>query len=210
MQFNCFRVGAVSITLAVVLGCDSAPSRVEQVKIDPEGLAANFIQIGDKDRNGKLSTEELKSVPYVAVMAGSYDKNRDHDITAEEISKRLAAIVFDPRKAMSPGECIVLRKGTPLSGAQVKLIPAPGLEQSLPNAMGKTGKDGIARLKMGDEHRPENVPHVVGLIRPGLYRVEVTHPSTPIPARFNTETILGAEVSEASLTNGPFVIQLDF
>jgi hypothetical protein len=63
---------------------------------------------------------------------------------------------------------------------------------------------------MEDEHRPKNAPHVTGLIRPGLYRVEITHPSIPVPARYNTETTLGAEVSEASLSNGPFVIQLDF
>lgn len=195
---------------AVCCGCDSPPSRVEQVNVDPHAVAAKLIEAGDKDKNGKLSAEELKDVPYVAVMANSYDKDRDHQVTADEISERLTAVVFDPRKAMSPGECIVMRKGSPFGGALVKLTPAPGLVDLLPNANGKTDSTGIARLKMEDEHRPKNVPHVTGLIRPGLYRVEVTHPSISVPARYNTETTLGAEVSEASLSNGPFVIQLDF
>jgi hypothetical protein len=103
-----------------------------------------------------------------------------------------------------------MRKGSPFGGAQVKLTPAPGLVELLPDANGKTDSSGIARLKMGDKNLPKNAPHVTGLIRPGLYQVEITHDSIPVPARYNTETTLGAEVSEASTSNGPFVIQLDF
>jgi len=201
---------AIVVGFAVCCGCDSPPSRVEQVSINPGEVAEKLIETGDKDKNGKLNAEELKGVPYVAVMAKSYDKDRDNQVTAEEISERLTAVVFDPRKAMSPGECIVMRKGSPFGGAIVKLTPAPGLVDSLPSATGKTDGGGIARLKMGEEHRPANAPHVTGLIRPGLYRVEITHPTIPVPLRYNTETTLGAEVSEASLSNGPFVIQLDF
>ena len=66
-------------------------------------------------------------MPYVAVMANSYDKDRDHQLRQRRSPERLATVVFDPRKAMSPGECIVMRKGSPFGGAQVKLVPAPGL-----------------------------------------------------------------------------------
>jgi hypothetical protein len=201
---------SAAVATTTYCGCDSPPSRVEQISFTPTDVAAKLIETGDKDKNGNLSTQELKDVPYIAVMANAYDKDRDHQVTAEEISERLTAVVFDPRKAMSTGECVVMRKGSPFAGALVKLTPAPGLEDQLPSATGTTDNTGIARLKMGEEHRPQNAPHVTGLIRPGLYWVEVTHASISVPPRYNTETTLGAEVSEASLTNGPFLIKLDF
>ena len=36
-------------------------------------------------------------------------------------------------------------------------------------------------------------------MQPGLYRVEITHPTVTLPAKYNTETTLGREVSGDSL-----------
>jgi hypothetical protein len=149
-------------------------------------------------------------MPYLAVMASAYDANRDRQLSEQEISDRLANVVFDPRKALATGECAVLRKGSPFEGAEIRLVPIPCLAEFLPVATGKVNRLGIARLSMESEHRPANAPNVKGLIRPGLYQIEVTHPSVPVPQQYNTRTTLGAEASAAAATNGPIMVQLDF
>jgi hypothetical protein len=173
-------------------------------------LAASLIENGDKDKNKLLSREELKTMPYLAVMAASYDANRDQQLSEEEIAQRLKMVVFDERVALTPGECIVTRKGSPFAGADVKLVPVPCLAEHLPVASGKSNAGGVAQLAMEAEHRPENAPRVTGLIRPGLYKIEVTHASIPVPAQYNTQTTLGAEASTAAFSSGPIMIRLDF
>lgn len=204
------NLAAVAAMFALVSGCDSPPSRIYQIDASSTTLAAALIDEGDKDKNRALSTDELKSMPYVAPMAAAYDANRDHLLSEQEIADRLGSVVFDPRKALATGEFVVTRKGSPLAGAEVRLLPAPGLVDYLPIATGKSNRDGIARMTMEAEHRPANAPNVAGLIRPGLYRIEVTHPSIPVPAKYNEQTTLGVEVSTATLSNGPIPVQLDF
>jgi hypothetical protein len=50
---------------------------------------------------------------------------------------------------------------------------------------------------MAAEDRPKNAPNMP-LVQPGIYRVEITHPSVKIPAKYNTETTLGIEITSAS------------
>jgi hypothetical protein len=50
---------------------------------------------------------------------------------------------------------------------------------------------------MSPDDMPKNAPKMP-LVQPGLYSVEITHPSTKIPAKYNTATTLGIEVSSAS------------
>jgi hypothetical protein len=44
---------------------------------------------------------------------------------------------------------------------------------------------------------PKGAPQIE-LMQPGLYRIEVTHPSRKIPAKYNTETTLGIEITSAN------------
>jgi hypothetical protein len=210
MRLGLLPSAALVVAFAICAGCDSPPSRIYQIKADPVKLAAALVESGDKDKNQKLSQEELKDLPYIAVMADAYDTNHDHQLTVEEIAERLAKVVFDPQKALTPGECIVQRKGSPFTGAEVRLVPAPCLAEYLPVATGKSDRNGVVRLTMEAENRPANAPHVAGLIRPGLYRIEVTHSTIPIPAQYNSQTMLGAEASAAAFAGGPILIQLDF
>jgi hypothetical protein len=49
-------------------------------------------------------------------------------------------------------------------------------------------------LAVAPEDRPPNSPNMP-LIMPGLYRIKITHPSVSVPAKYNTHTTLGLEVS---------------
>ena len=50
---------------------------------------------------------------------------------------------------------------------------------------------------MAAEDRPRNAPNIP-LMQPGLYHVEITHPSTKIPAKYNTQTTLGIEITSGN------------
>jgi hypothetical protein len=204
------HLAVMCVIAAGLPGCDSPPSRIYQIDADPKQLAASLVELGDKDKDGQLSAAELKSMPYLVAMSDAYDANNDHRLSEDEIAGRLATVVFNPQKALTMAECVVLRKGTPLPGAHVRLVPVHCLAPYLPVATGTTDRGGVARLKMEPEHRPANAPNAAGLIRPGLYLIEVTHPSISIPAQYNTETTLGAEASDAAFANGPIMAQLDF
>lgn len=204
------QAGLLIAFLAVSTGCQDRPSRINQIDADPSQLARCMLEHGDKDHDNALSPDELENLPFLKCMASAYDSDSDGSLSEQEIASRFAAVVFDPRKALTPGECLVMRSGKPLAGAQVRLVPAECLTAFLPAARGTTSKEGVVRLTMEEENRPENAPRIAGLIRPGLYRIEVTHSTIAVPARFNTNTVLGAEASAATLVKGPIAIQLDF
>lgn len=201
----CLLVG-----LLLCCGCSSQPPRVHQIDADPADLAARLMAAGDTDQDGYLSQAELSRLPYLIEMAREYDVDRDSRIATSELAARFEKTVFDPKVALTPGACNVMRKGRPFVGATVRLVPAPWLQEYLPVASGIAGPDGIAFLSMDSDKYPKNVPKLSGVIRPGLYLIEVTHPSIQVPGKYNTATILGAEASTATHPRGPLVANLDF
>ena len=50
------------------------------------------------------------------------------------------------------------------------------------------------------EELPSSVPNVPGLMRPGLYWVEVTHKNVKIPEKYNTKTTLEKRFREKRST----------
>jgi len=60
---------------------------------------------------------------------------------------------------------------------------------------------------MASEDRPADAPPRP-LVQPGLYRVEITHPSITIPARYNVKTTLGLEVASYTITPAGSVWEL--
>jgi hypothetical protein len=96
-------------------------------------------------------------------------------------------------------DCTVLRKGQPLAGAEVKFVPESFLGDDIKTASGKTSANGRARLSIPVTNRKD--PPGIAL---GLYRVEITKPGDNIPAKYNSETILGQEVAldSPALKNG--------
>ena len=87
----------------------------------------------------------------------------------------------------------------PLSGAEVRFVPLPALQDVLPIGTGATDSDGVAMISAAEDELPSAAPKVAGLMPPGLYLVEVTHPTTKIPEKYNRQTVLGKEVSRRHL-----------
>ena len=147
------------------------------------------------------------------------DPARTGRITAEMITDRIRAWQASRLGRMSL-RCMVTWNGHALEGADVNFVPEPFLGQYMKTAHGVTDQNGVAMLSIdtAPEGGPPGVP-------PGFYRVEITktaraatpakparpgvngkpgvpfEPAQParhglkIPAKYNTETILGQEVA---------------
>ena len=189
-------------------GCLSRPERIEQAEVDPPAASQAAIEQYDTDGDGLLGSGELDAFPVARQNRQRYDGDGDGQISAAELEDRLT-VIFDPQVALTTGICVVTMAGQPLEGATVRFVPEAFLGDALPAAAGTTDARGEAVLSLSAEDLPEGAPQVSGLIRPGLYRVEITHPGREIPARYNRETTLGQEVSEETVRGGPFRFALD-
>jgi hypothetical protein len=118
--------------------------------------------------------------------------------------------VFDGRSGVMAAHCRVSRNGKLVEGAIVYFVPIPPLKGVLAIAGGITGPDGVARMSIPVDRLPKNAPRLKGLVRPGLYLVEVTHPQMQIPDQYNVATTLGAEVSARTTIKGGFDMPLKF
>ena len=89
-------------------------------------------------------------------------------------------------------QVLVTSARQPLAGATVKFVPEEFLGNEIQPSEGVTGEDGYAYLSVKVD---PNDPEAVQGVHCGLYRVEITKQGVKIPAKYNTETILGQEVS---------------
>ena len=86
---------------------------------------------------------------------------------------------------------------TPLADAEVKLVPEAFLGPGLSTGTGTLDKSGAAMVSQPSRGGDDPA---IGMC-PGYYRVEITK-GNEIPAKYNTATILGVEVSGDSLDLG--------
>jgi hypothetical protein len=190
---------AAAILYATLLaGCSSGPSAVSAPEIDSGDAADQAMDLYDADQNGAIDKTELAKSPPLSAAASSYDANGDGQLTAEEIASRLTALTTSGVN-LTGMEITVTHAARPLASAVVRLRPDPMLGDSLPSAEGTTDDYGVVRPAISDEHLPADLAGN-SLVYPGLYLVEVTHPTTQIPARYNTATELGLEVDPTSRT----------
>ena len=115
--------------------------------------------------------------------------------------------IFDPQSAVLSANCMVRRNGQPLAGAEVRFVPMPVLEDVLPTGSGVTDADGVAMIAAPREKLSGAAPKLP-LMPPGLYLVEVTHPSVPIPEKYNRQTVLGRELSTETVYGGRLGVDL--
>ena len=183
----CVAVGAM------LLGCSGTPAAVSAPLIDPEQAAEAALSQYDTNQDGLLSTEELTPCPALREAIGRYDQDRDRQISRSELIQRFATWV-QSGLGVSSLTCSVTWKGRPLAGAQVKLLPEECFAGVLQPAVGMTDESGIAMLSIDASHLPSDARNMQG-VQQGLYRIEIDHPEIEIPARYNTDTRLGKEVS---------------
>lgn len=199
-----------------LVGCSNAPSRVTAPGISGSA-AADAIAKYDKNGDGALDDEELKAVPALskdygtgdASVAGAksrFDKNSDGNITADEISARINEWV-DSKVGLLQFSLQVTLDGRPLEGATVTLVPEEFLGTSIKTASGVTDSTGRANTAIAAEDLQANETGLSGM-RVGVYKVQITHPSTNIPAKYNTETTIGVEVAQDDPESGRLVLPI--
>ena len=91
----------------------------------------------------------------------------------------------------------VTLNGRPLAGATVRLVPASFFGSELKGASAESGPTAAGYWQC----RPRTCPSTLlklALVQAGLYRVEITHPSVKVPAKYNTESNLGIEITSSN------------
>jgi hypothetical protein len=175
--------------LGCILGCGrSVPPPI--VPDLPDPLAAQrAIELFDTNHDGLLDSKELEKCPGLKAAIKRVDSNGDGKISEQEIAGRIKSWA-DSGTGRALVNCRVLHKGKPLEGAKVVFVPEPFLGGALQNGSGTASKAGYASIS-----RPYEADIKVRGLSPGFYRVEITKDGEAIPAKYNTQTTLGAEVS---------------
>jgi hypothetical protein len=170
------------------------PTAVEVPPINPDKAAQSVLTKYDTDGDSQLTIEELASCPGIRDAMARYDKDKDRQLTKEELSQRFAMWV-DGGVGVTTLTCNVILDGKPLAGAQVQLIPETFLADVVQPAIGVTDQSGYSVLGMDMANLPDDMKNLRGVVHQGVFRVEITHPTIAIPAKYNTQTTLGQEVS---------------
>lgn len=180
----------------LMIGCHSGPPAVTVPEVDPAAAASGAIALYDKDGSGDLSQEELAACPAVLASLAIYDTDKNGIVTSEEIENRLRNFLSS-KVGQTILQIQVSWNGRPLPNATVKLLPEPYLGDQVKPASGVTGINGIAAMDIRDEDLPESDRGITG-VHIGTYKIEVTHPTVQLPAKYNTETTLGYETERGN------------
>jgi hypothetical protein len=197
LRFKCMKLcWQIGVPLLAVAGCTGRPGAISPPSVDAADAAEQAIEQFDRSGDGSLSKEEWSASPELASAAERYDADRDGSLDVEDIATGLEAWQQTGIGARSVPFAVRVN-GRPFAGATIRLLPAAFLGEAVKPATGETGPTGGGYLRMAPEDLPENAPNIP-LVQPGLYRVEITHPSTTIPPKYNTSTTLGIEISSGS------------
>lgn len=174
-----------------LVGC-GGPGALEKPELNPIEAAQQAIAEADTNGDGALDREELSKYPSLLAAIKRYDANKDNSLSADEIEQELQNWV-DRGAAIRSLSCFVTLKGKPLQGALVEFVPEAFLGAGIKPATGTTDKQGYAVMSLGQEHLPPDLQSFRGM-HLGMYRIQITHPTKKIPAKYNTESVLGETV----------------
>ncbi len=184
---------------AFTTGCSRGPTPVKPPYIDPAAASREAMELYDANHDGQLSDKELEACPGILMHRDIYDTDHDGKISREEIEDRIRKLRAS-RVGLTRLGVQVRMDGRPLAGATVKLVPEKYLGSDIKGAVGITGPAGSASLSIPDEDLPPAQHGLTG-VHYGTYKVEITHPTIKIPAKYNTQTTLGYETERGN----PFV-----
>jgi hypothetical protein len=183
--------------LMAVAGCGG----VKEYRVDHVAASKAAVEQYDKSGDGLLDQTELKACPALLRELRAYDESKDKKLTADEIGAVIKDM-YGQGAGMTALGCTVNLDGGPLSGATVRFIPEPFLGPEIKEASGVTNSAGAAALGISPDELPKELRRH-SLMRVGIYRVEVTHPTKRIPAKYNTESELGFEFHELNHVMSP-------
>jgi hypothetical protein len=185
-----FQILSCIVALILVGGCSKSPKNFAP-RIDPATAGKAAIEQYDADYNSRISGKELEQAASLNSNLEKIDLNNDKALSADEIAQRIR--YWQNTKQLwsrTPILCMVFHNKELLADAEVKLVPEKFLGEGVKPAKGKTSFNGVAVL-YADNPDPGDPPGV----GPGFYKVEITKPGEPIPAKYNTNTILGLDTS---------------
>jgi hypothetical protein len=176
--------------LVISMGCPRGPSRVFPSPINASAAGAKAIELYDANKDGKLTGAELDKCPGLRAALTKVDPANE-GVTADKITARIQEWQKSKLGRMSLA-CTITRNGAPFEGADVRFVPEKflGLEESKWTAIGKSDQNGMVMLNV-----PSTEPNIPPGVPPGFYRVEITKAGMTVPAKYNTETVLGQEAA---------------
>jgi len=189
-----WRLLPVGLALCLLPGCggDTLTAPV----FAPEETAQRAMAEYDTNHDGYLDAKELERCPALKHSLESMDQNNDKRLSADEIAGRIK-VYQESEVALKHVGCSVLLDNKPLEGATVTYVPEKFMGSSIKPASGVSDARGYVTLLVEGEKLPG--------VQPGLYRVQVSKKNASgqetIPARYNQDTILGAEVYPRKVRN---------
>ena len=194
---HALRNSAISLALLVALsGCSrGGPKRLIPPRINAGNAAEQAMEMYDQDGDGFIAGEELEAAPALNAAMSTLDTDNDGEVSESEIIERIR--VWQGTAAALAGiTCVVTMDGRPLEAANVTFEPEAFLGDELRTAIAYTDAFGEFSPSVPKKDRlSPDMPYGLSL---GFYKVrfskEVNGKET-IPAIYNTETILGQQVS---------------
>lgn len=184
------------LLLALAAGCSGRPGRVATPSVDADAGAQAALELYDKNGNAELDGSELAASPALMNALPAYDGNKDGSLSQAELVAGMQSWARRGIGALSLPFKVRLN-GRPLEGAHVKLVPESFLAGAVLPANGVSDSGGAGSLSIAEVDRPSGFPKNLPVMQPGLYRVEITHPTVTIPPSYNTSTTLGIEAGLA-------------
>jgi hypothetical protein len=183
----CNLLAMASLLSCCLIGCNGQGSNAfPKANVDPHEVASKIMAEYDVDGNGELSAAEIKKCPGLVMLTAGQeqllpeyrlDKDSSGTISESEFAEKLAECLNNRRQGF---HCVVLYRGRPLQGATVTLVPESFMGD-VPRASGETDQEGTCGVSTADG--------MEGAV-PGIYRVEITHPTVNISPRFNSESTI--------------------
>ena len=181
--------------LAIFSGCSGGPAALPVPSYDPAGSATKAIEMYDTDGDGYVAGVELENAPGLKAAIKTLDTDQDGKVSEKEVAERVR--IWDQSQiGMMMFNCDFLLDGKPLADAVITFDPDEFLGGVIQPTVGETSMGGTITPKVPKEKRPS--PDSPPGMQAGIYKVRVSKivgGKESIPARYNTETILGQEVS---------------
>jgi hypothetical protein len=190
------RRGFIASSLCIaIVGCSGGPSVVAPPSFDVSTASEEAMALYDKSGDGFIDEAELVAAPGLKAALKNLDRDGDGKVSKQEVADRVAAWIKQ-ETGLTMISCEVTLDGRPIQGAIVTFEPDGFLQGVIQEAVGDTNLVGLASPKIPKEKRPS--PDSPPGMQIGIYKVKIsklTDGKEIIPAIYNSETILGQEVS---------------
>ncbi|MGL4422580.1 MAG: hypothetical protein ACRCZF_18070, partial [Gemmataceae bacterium] len=135
------------------LGCSSSQKPLDRPSYSPSAAGAAAITEYDTNKNGTIEGAELDACPSLKYALDRIDTNKDKALSADEIATRLQSYISAQIAAVGTTVTVIL-DGSPMSGANVTLVPEKFMMEAVGSSTGTTDKTGAASITLSDGKAP--------------------------------------------------------